>query len=259
VARYRSVYVEIWDDPDFQKYTPSGKLTFIYLFTNYKIGESGIYVITSETIARATGVSKKTVEKLLMPIGEHGRCAGLKNVFYDWNNYAVFLAKYRIYNAGGNPAVVAKAIENERKKIDSPLWGLFDKYYSRVGQPLRNGYIELDIDIDLGIEIENGATMDEAKTYYIEKLGYELGTKMESVIYDFKSTRKTGRLAPGVVKGIVDYWLKFSHQLLLEAKGIWDEQRYAHEGKDEKYFNGILRRLAKEIDIRRASQVGAHR
>jgi len=259
VARYRSVYVEIWDDPDFQKYSPSAKLVFIYLFTNYKIGESGIYIITPETIARATGVGKKTVEKLLASIGEHGRCAGLKNVFYDWDNYAVFLAKYRIYNAGGNPAVVAKAIENERGKVDSPLWGLFDKYYSRVGQPLRNGYIALDIDIDLGIEIEEGPDMDEAREYYTEKLGYDLGSKMESVIYDFKSTRKTGKLAPNIVKGIVDYWLKFSPQLLLEAKAVWDEKRYAKEGKDEKYFAGILRRLAKETDIRRASQVGAHK
>lgn len=119
--------------------------------------------------------------------------------------------------------------------------------------------IALDIDIDLGIEIEEGPDMDEAREYYTEKLGYDLGSKMESVIYDFKSTRKTGKLAPNIVKGIVDYWLKFSPQLLLEAKAVWDEKRYAEEGKDEKYFAGILRRLAKETDIRRASQVGAHK
>lgn len=102
-------------------------------------------------------------------------------------------------------------------------------------------------------------TVGEAKKYYVEKLGHKLAAKMESVIYDFKNTRKTKTLAPSVLMKIVDGWLEFNEKILLDGKKAWDESGYAREGKDEHYFKGILRRLAKDVEVRRASQVGAHR
>lgn len=107
-------------------------------------------------------------------------------------------------------------------------------------------------------DVKKTPTKDEARKYFADKLG-NIAPQMESVIYDFKNARKTNTLAPSKIKAIVDYWLKFSPQLLLEAKGIWDEKRYAKEGMRENYFNGILRRLKDEKDIRRASAVGSHR
>ena len=95
------------------------------------------------------------------------------------------------------------------------------------------------------------ATMADAKKYYAEKLGPELGADMEPVMYDFQHARKTNRLAPSVIIGIVDSWLKFSPGLLREARDVWNEKRYAWEGKRENYFAGILRRLAEEQDARK--------
>lgn len=148
LARYRYVHIEIWGDPDFQSYTVEGKLVFIYLFTNYRIGESGIYVITPRTISNDTGVSEQTVSELLRN--------GYRNALYDWDNHAIFMTEYRRYNAGGNPEKIQKAINKERDKVCTPLWSEFDSRYTTDGKPLVNGSlesetesaIETDIDID---------------------------------------------------------------------------------------------------------------
>ena len=137
MAKYRPVYKKMWKDPDFQKYTPQGKLLFIYLCTNESTTESGIYPITPTTISRETGLSEQIVANLLH---------NLKNVLYDDINDFVFLKKFRLYNTGGKPELVAKSIVNDfLSSPQTPLWSDFIHTYAQyqedilsVGQPLDN-------------------------------------------------------------------------------------------------------------------------
>jgi hypothetical protein len=147
MAKYRPVYKKMWKDPDFQKYTPQGKLLFIYLCTNESTTESGIYPITPTTISRETGLSEQIVTNLLH---------NLKNVLYDEQNNFVFLKKFRLYNTGGKPELVAKAIVNDfLSSPQTPLWSDFIHTYAQyqedilsVGQPLDNGLLTVTQQLD---------------------------------------------------------------------------------------------------------------
>lgn len=121
MAKYRAIWQKIWKDPDFQKYSPQGKLLFIYLCTCESTTESGIYPITIKTASDETGLSVQIITNLFK---------SLKNVLYDYQNCFVFLKKFRVYNAGGKPELIAKSVVNDfLSSIHTPLWSEFIKLY----------------------------------------------------------------------------------------------------------------------------------
>lgn len=155
MATYRQIHNEMWDDPDFQELSLEGKIVFIYLFSNHKVGESGLYIITPRRIAFDTSVSIDTVAELLD--------GGIKNVLYDTDNNIVFIRKHRIYNQmGGSPEKIKLAISNERLKYPSRLWGDFDKLYNEYGNPL------LTLNNGLGDGFENPSLVSIVKFSSVE-------------------------------------------------------------------------------------------
>jgi len=93
-------------------------------------------------------------------------------------------------------------------------------------------------------------TAEEAKTYYEKKLE-SMASRLSGLMHDFAAARKANKLTPKLVMKITDGFLKFSPNLLIEAKGVWEEKRYAGEGKRENYFFGICRRLRDEAEFRK--------
>ena len=129
MAKFRQFYVGFWRDPEIQEADPVNKLIFAYLFTNDACTESGIYTVTFRTIANETGIDYTTVVERFSK--------GLKNVYYDYENKVVFVVNFMIYNAGGNPENIKKAIARECKTINTDLWGAFKERY-----PIYNETIE---------------------------------------------------------------------------------------------------------------------
>jgi hypothetical protein len=141
MAKFRPIYQNIWNDPDFQEYTPEQKLIFVYLFSNPSTTDSGIYPITPRTIANDTGYPLETIVKLLS-----NGC--LKNVEYDTECKIIYIRKARRhYPSGGRPDLVAKGIVNDFEKTNKThLWSLFIEDYPEykevilsVGKPLSKG------------------------------------------------------------------------------------------------------------------------
>jgi hypothetical protein len=131
MAKYRAIYQATWKDPDFQAYTPEGKLLFIYLCTNQSTSESGIYPISVKTISDETGIKVATVSQLL-----DNR---LKNVVYDISNQFVYVRKFRVYNAGGRPDLIQKTIAGEyRLSKQTFLWSLFIKDYPEFEEAVKS-------------------------------------------------------------------------------------------------------------------------
>lgn len=124
MAKYRPVYVKIWNDPNFQDYSPIKKLLFVYLCTNASTTESGIYPLTFKTISRETGIPGKTISKLL-----NGK--DLKNVSYDRKNNVVFVHNFLEYGGGGNPELLRISILNdfETTEESKKLWKKFVMLY----------------------------------------------------------------------------------------------------------------------------------
>lgn len=157
MAKYRPVYTKIWKDPDFQRYTPEEKLLFIYLCTNDSTTDSGIYPVSLDTIARETLIPSATVGQLLS-----NGC--LRNVLYDTGSQHVFVIKFRRYNKGGRPDMVARGIAEEfKEKHQLPFWGRFVEEYpeyetviATVAQRMRNGSLE-ESGLDYDFILSDGA------------------------------------------------------------------------------------------------------
>ena len=121
MAKYRSIHVKIWDDPDFQVYTVEKKLLFVYLCTNPAASESGIYAVTPKKIADNTGVKQDLVRKILQ---------STKNVMWDEKLNFVYVRRFRVYNGGGAPENVKRAIVSEFLQSSYlPFWNNFVEDY----------------------------------------------------------------------------------------------------------------------------------
>jgi hypothetical protein len=61
MAIFRKIYTKFWSDPYIQSLIPDNKFFFIYLLTNEKTKECGIYEITTRQMSFDTGYNIETV------------------------------------------------------------------------------------------------------------------------------------------------------------------------------------------------------
>ncbi|MCH6269639.1 DnaD domain protein [Neobacillus citreus] len=71
MAKYRMVRTEFWDDPVVEEMTPEEKYFYLYLLTNSKTTQIGIYRITKKQMAFHLGYSMETVHSLMERFAEH--------------------------------------------------------------------------------------------------------------------------------------------------------------------------------------------
>lgn len=129
MARYRPVFCQIWNKPDFQNLKRDQKLLFLYLCTNPHTTESGIYSITIRTMANETVTQLKTVEDAVK-----GFPAGM--VQYDWGNQIVFMVNFLHYNGRGRHDVIKKSIIADMKTTKTHLWESFKQRYPQYFEQL---------------------------------------------------------------------------------------------------------------------------
>ena len=122
MAKQRPIHVCIWDDEDFQGYTPNEKLIFIHLLTNKSVTESGVYPYTFKTISDNTGIEKPEVMKTIKESFQ-------KSVEYD-SKYALIWVKNRLkHNRAGNPKMIIRSILGDyRATKRSAIWDSFWEY-----------------------------------------------------------------------------------------------------------------------------------
>ena len=214
MAKYNPVTTTFWGDKDVEDLPPNGKLLLLFLITNHRINNSGIYEITIKKISQETGLTVEFVTTFLEK-------KKLKNITYDLDNSMVFVHNRRIYSPGGKPENVEKGINQEYKVSGkSFLWKLFNELYPAilkdfvnlcltVDQPLSNGSIPLPL--PLPIDLNNN------KPLKIEAEVLETFNKVAGKNYKPTGTNLApikARLAEGytqedcetVIKNRVAYW-----------------------------------------------------
>ena len=65
MATYRKLHTTLWTDPFVENLTQEQKLFYLYLITNTKTKQSGIYEITKKYMAFETGFSIKEITELI--------------------------------------------------------------------------------------------------------------------------------------------------------------------------------------------------
>lgn len=134
MARYRPVFTGLWVcDDKFQDYSAPAKLLFLFLITNDHLGEAGIYKITYKTMSNETALTVDRIKKLI-----HGELKN--NVSYDAKRNVIFVHKFLKFNGAGNPELIKKSINKDRRLIKTNLWGEFDSFYTKDLKPIENHF-----------------------------------------------------------------------------------------------------------------------
>jgi len=112
MAIYRNVHISFWSDPFVLELTPEEKYFFLYLMTNSKTSQIGIYELPKSIIQFETGYNRDTVDKLLNKFIDYGK------IKYDQTTKEVMLTNWLKYNYSNSPKVIS-CMEKELRNVKS--------------------------------------------------------------------------------------------------------------------------------------------
>ena len=114
MAIYRQIHVSYWQDNFILNLTPEEKYFYLYLMTNSKTTQCGIYELPSKIIEFETGYNRETVEKLLQRFIEYGK------ISYDLENKEIMLLNWIKHNPINN-INIKKCVDKELQKVKSEI------------------------------------------------------------------------------------------------------------------------------------------
>jgi hypothetical protein len=110
MAVFRKVHTQIWSDPFFSDLDSEKKMFYLYILTNERTKQCGIYEISKKHICFDLGLSLDKVNKLLLFFIKIGKLQ-----FSDATN-EVAIKNWAKYNYSTSPKVV-RCIESELKAV----------------------------------------------------------------------------------------------------------------------------------------------
>ncbi len=110
MAIFRQVHISYWQDKFVLSLTPEEKFFYLYLLTNSKTKQCGIYELPLPIIQVETGYNRETVIKLIQKFIDH------KKVSYDWENEEIFLLNWMKHNPITNKNI-EKCIIDELSQV----------------------------------------------------------------------------------------------------------------------------------------------
>lgn len=108
--KYRQVQVSFWQDAFVLDLTPEEKYFYIYLMTNSKASQIGIYELPMRIMEMETGYNRETVEKLINRFKEY------EKIDYHEPTREIILFNWAKHNWNNSPKVVAR-VEKELAEI----------------------------------------------------------------------------------------------------------------------------------------------
>ena len=122
MAKYRQIHTEFWSDSYVLDLTPEEKYFYLYLMTNNRTTQCGVYEISKRTIETDTGYNRETVEKLIK------RFCDYKKILYCDDTKELMLINWIKYNLPNSHNVI-KCVQNELLKVKNSEFVkiLFDK------------------------------------------------------------------------------------------------------------------------------------
>lgn len=97
MAVYRQIQITYWQDKYVLKLTPEKKFFFMYLLTNSKTKQCGIYECPIKIMSFETGYDSETIKKLLKDFELDGK------IKYDYDTEEIGVRNWRKYNETTSP------------------------------------------------------------------------------------------------------------------------------------------------------------
>ena len=96
MAIYRPIHITFWQDKFTLKLTPEQKYFYLYLMTNSKTKQCGVYELPMSVIILETGYNLDTITKLLNSFIEY------KKIEYNFDTEEIFIKNWIKYNSVNN-------------------------------------------------------------------------------------------------------------------------------------------------------------
>ena len=110
MAKYRQIYTQFWSDSFILELTTEEKLFYLYLISNSKTTQSGIFELSNKIIAIETGIDVETVEKLINKFCEYNK------ILYCKDTKEIMVLNWMKYNVPNNINAI-KCVHNELIKV----------------------------------------------------------------------------------------------------------------------------------------------
>lgn len=114
MAIFRKIHVQFWGDVFIQSLTPEQKFFFLYLLTNERTKQCGIYEITTRQISFDTGYTVETVLRLMEFFTNSGK------IKFSRDTNEIAIKNWDKYNSSDSPSVknlVNKEIASVKNKV----------------------------------------------------------------------------------------------------------------------------------------------
>ncbi|GAA0733739.1 DnaD domain protein [Clostridium oceanicum] len=204
MAKYRQLHTQFWSDGFVLDLTPEEKYFYLYLMSNSKTSQCGVYELPIRIIEMETGYNRETVIKLLKRFEEY------KKIKYCTETKEIMIFNWSKYNSPNNANAI-KCVNKEIKNIKNKdfIKLLYIKYYdlhldikkifegvfvfTDKAEPLKGGStsvtenIDITKDEEVTLENENIINDAESEEIVIDKKIEDSNTcKFEDVITFFK-------------------------------------------------------------------------
>ena len=110
MAVFRKVNTSFWQDPLVLDLTPEEKYFYLYLMTNTKTNQCGIYEIPKKVMEMETGYNSETIDKLIKRFIEYER------ILFSKDTNEIMILNWIKYNGSSSPKVLSR-VETELKEI----------------------------------------------------------------------------------------------------------------------------------------------
>lgn len=110
MAVYRQIRIDFWQDEMVVELSAEDKYFFLYLMTNNKTSQCGVYRINRRVMAFDLGWDASQVDKLLERFVKYGK------IGYNRDNDEIMISNWLKYNKATSPKV-AKVVSQELEKI----------------------------------------------------------------------------------------------------------------------------------------------
>lgn len=114
MAAYRKISITFWSDSFVQSLTPEAKYFYLYLMTNTRTTQCGIYEITISQICFETGYNSETVVKLISQFESYGK------IKWSQKTNEIALKNWAKYNESTSPKV-RSCVANELKSVKNKV------------------------------------------------------------------------------------------------------------------------------------------
>ena len=241
MAVYRHIHIEYWQDGFVLDLTPEEKYFYIYLMTNSKTSQCGIYELPKRIIETETGYNRETVDKLLNRFIEY------KKIVYCKETSEIFLINWLKHNRISSPKV-KKCIYKELKKIKSmDMVNLFLDECYKYGYTLDENEIKINTPMDR-VSIPIPKVKNNCEHGYGEKEKQKQKEEEKEKYKEKEDSHSVGRFKKlyeeniGLINGVVAEWLieisqTIDYNLFKKAIEIATDRGKCNKG----YVSGIIK------------------